>query len=1165
MTKDRLYTVNKWNRNLFAVGGNKWEGLAQQYWTNNGYNWDAVKKLGLADQYTQDYMNTKGGWFNMTKEANPFSKGNIGTTMTGIGTAAANVLSPLALNGISSGYSTGGVGEGIAGVGGAVGNAIGGPWGAVITLGSSVLGGLTNRAWGLKKNDENINAIEQNTLAARNAGNTLAGVGTNDDLLEAAGQMTTGTGFGTTDLVKGGWFAKNRARRKGQRYLNAEENALAAQTHGLTLGVHGADTALDDEVMGNFAAFGGPIGMAITSPYTGLERPAGALDMLMQDKYIGAIDRRTDALAKKTNTTYADGGLKSAFLDEFGSDPIGAAVRYNQGLERMEAEREAAANAAAQQTAYDDMQRRMMALETRNQGLEAMVNASMTAPVTSFVTPSEAVKSWAAIPGEGDDRSASDTRMASKGSLRDFVKAHEGFRSNAYWLEGEPAPTIGYGFHMVYPGTTRKVKMGDKLTQEEADRYLDVALDSIGDTLSKKVPNWDKMAQHQRDALVDLAYGTGTNGAHFKKNSKLMSALRNEDWEEAEKQLVSRSKSLPKYDEYLLKISKQRQKMFRDGEYNMKAFGGELGTNGTDFTNGMLQIDAGGSHQSNPLGGVPLGVDPEGVPNLVEEGETVFNDYVFSTRMKVPKGLYEELGLGGVSTKSKHTGLSFADASKKLAQESEQRPNDPISLAGLEASMAKLAEVQEAERAKKEMKDTVEGKGFAYGGLRDNVKGLFSGVRNRLGILPELVVTGDDRRVYNGYGLPEAVITGNDNTVYEGLTLPEAVVTSRRRQYNAGELPGYTVYGRRRSAPTTATPAYAGGINYNWNYDQPWWGWWSEDEYNSPTRPPYGDGVSSGIGVTSSASNASSPSSPSSSSVARNPKSSRGISADRADNRIEMEAFEGIPITAPRETLQGKIGDADLNFEGMADRYTGLRDYVAANTPEEYDPYPTWMRYAPVIGAGALTLADLLGITNRPDYTYANKIEAAAERAGTAPNVRYNPIGNYLRYQPMDIWAEQNRLNANSRGTERSILNSGASQGAKMAGLLASGYNDQVASGELYRKGLEYNDARRQAIADFNRRTDMFNAQMGLEAAMANARYTQAARQYGLSGLAQAAAMRDAIDQRVGAARSLNLNNLLTSLGNIGRENFALNQINSDRSRRHGARANGTSYYKGQS
>jgi hypothetical protein len=238
----------------------------------------------------------------------------------------------------------------------------------------------------------------------------------------------------------------------------------------------------------------------------------------------------------------------------------------------------------------------------------------------------------------------------------------------------------------------------------------------------------------------------------------------------------------------------------------------------------------------------------------------------------------------------------------------------------------------------------------------------------------------------------------------------------------------------------------------------------------------------------------------------------------------------------------------------------GLSAVVPQYNPEqEGNPelYPTWMRYAPVVGAGIMSLTDLLGITNKPDYSGAASIEAAANRAGYAPKINYNPIGNYLTYRPMDIWFEQNRMDANARATDRAIMNNATPIGTKMAGLLASGYNNQIADGQLYRNALEYNDAKRERVADFNRRTNMFNSQMGLEAAMANARYHQAAQQMGLSGLAQAAALRDSIDARTGAARSANLSNFLTSLGNIGRENFAMNQINTDRSRNYYGRLNG--------
>lgn len=134
------------------------------------------------------------------------------------------------------------------------------------------------------------------------------------------------------------------------------------------------------------------------------------------------------------------------------------------------------------------------------------------------------------------------------------------------------------------------------------------------------------------------------------------------------------------------------------------AFGGDLMTHGADFSNGMAFIGNGGSHEENPFEGVPMGVDPEGVPNLVEEGETIFNDYVFSKRLNVPKAIREKYKLRGTKE------MSFAEASKQLAKESEERPNDPISERGMQALMADLASAQESVKGEQQARQ------FAHGG-----------------------------------------------------------------------------------------------------------------------------------------------------------------------------------------------------------------------------------------------------------------------------------------------------------------------------------------------------------------------------------------------------------------------------------------------------------------
>ena len=123
---------------------------------------------------------------------------------------------------------------------------------------------------------------------------------------------------------------------------------------------------------------------------------------------------------------------------------------------------------------------------------------------------------------------------------------------------------------------------------------------------------------------------------------------------------------------------------------NTAAFGGDLSTHGLDFSNGLTFIDAGGSHEQNPLGGVPMGVDENGTPNLVEQNEVVWDDYVFSDRLVVPEEIQKKYKL--------KEGITFADAVKKLTEMSLERPNSPIDNDTNKAILNELRSVQEEVR-----------------------------------------------------------------------------------------------------------------------------------------------------------------------------------------------------------------------------------------------------------------------------------------------------------------------------------------------------------------------------------------------------------------------------------------------------------------------------------
>ena len=134
---------------------------------------------------------------------------------------------------------------------------------------------------------------------------------------------------------------------------------------------------------------------------------------------------------------------------------------------------------------------------------------------------------------------------------------------------------------------------------------------------------------------------------------------------------------------------------------NFVAYGGDIESG----RNGVTVVGAGGTHEENKYGGVQMGVDNEGIPNLVEEGEVIWNDYVFSNRLKVPQDFKK---------RHKIKGESFADAANEIQRISSEMP-DLISLNTMEANLNSLMNIQEMIRNKKVKSNT---NSFDEGGIK---------------------------------------------------------------------------------------------------------------------------------------------------------------------------------------------------------------------------------------------------------------------------------------------------------------------------------------------------------------------------------------------------------------------------------------------------------------
>lgn len=212
------------------------------------------------------------------------------------------------------------------------------------------------------------------------------------------------------------------------------------------------------------------------------------------------------------------------------------------------------------------------------------------------------------------------------------------------------------------------------------------------------------------------------------------------------------------------------------------------------------------------------------------------------------------------------------------------------------------------------------------------------------------------------------------------------------------------------------------------------------------------------------------------------------------------------------------------------------------NTAQQYSSY---LRYVPALGTAVGVATDALGATNKPNYNSAERME----------KLRVTPtsIGNYLTYRPFDRNYYINQLNSNAGATRRALQNASAGNRATYAaGLLSADYNQGMQLGQLARQAEEYNLAQRQAVEQFNRGTNMANAEMDMRAQQINNDYIQ-----------RAAALRDNARIASSQARSVNLSNLFNSLGDIGREQATRNMILTNPASPYYMTADGRIVYKG--
>lgn len=108
----------------------------------------------------------------------------------------------------------------------------------------------------------------------------------------------------------------------------------------------------------------------------------------------------------------------------------------------------------------------------------------------------------------------------------EIIKKWEGFKLDAY-IDPVGIPTIGYGT-IRYPDG-QKVKLGDKISEAEAEAFLKFEVDGTVESLNEILKEI-KVSQNQFDAIVSLCYNIGV-GAF--KSSSVLRFLKEGDYKKA--------------------------------------------------------------------------------------------------------------------------------------------------------------------------------------------------------------------------------------------------------------------------------------------------------------------------------------------------------------------------------------------------------------------------------------------------------------------------------------------------------------------------------------------------------------------------------------------------------------------------------------------------------
>ena len=529
---------------------------------------------------------------------------------------------------------------------------------------------------------------------------------------------------------------------------------------------------------------------------------------------------------------------------------------------------------------------------------------------------------------------------------------------------------------------------------------------------------------------------------------------------------------------------KNANTMNRQRLYNTFAEGGDMSA-GDNF--GVTQFNNGGSHEENPNNGIQQGIDANGQPNLVEEGEVRWNDFIFSNRIKPQQDV-----LSKFNSRMNKEFTSYADMANKILDMHKERENNPFDKSTLDIQMQRLAAAQEYQKLSEEaaqfglspeeyqMYQEQANQQMSYGGNLYAPGGWFYNPASQSFMQPSETNPKQD------FWVPVDFESGYSGTNYNGKYLPYKYYEQFYKDIDRDALLKYYL-----------SDAYQPTKDPN---DQQYYKWQVMTRTDqAPTPDEF---------------------------FTQATNDQWGAAHQALIDYIYNNYIKDVSVDTPIEKKQ--IEEKQVIKKQPKDVPYEPWEYNEPYEPEPYPWYAEVLRYAPVVN----NLYDVLS-QNNPDYTYARQIASLYQPETT------RPVGQYQRYQPIDQYytATNARNQGNTMyGFYKNNSNTGAT--ANVYGTMAANLAKSAAN-NAYINAVNTNNQQRNAALAYNNQIDRANEQARHEAQRANiANYVT------IMGNAYRAAEEErlAVDQ----ARAANRQNLADNLALIGREQFDRWRINND-------------------